>query len=84
MFMHRHPRGERPHLPPTVARFTGLTTGGVAGRLYISPHTVNTYLRYVFAKRGVLDGLRLPLWCMIRSSDVFVAGRQHGWPRAVS
>jgi DNA-binding CsgD family transcriptional regulator len=31
----------------------GLTNGAAAGRLYISPHTVNTCLRHVFAKPGV-------------------------------
>ena len=33
----------------------GLTNGGVARRLYISPHTVNTHLRHVFGKLGVSD-----------------------------
>jgi DNA-binding CsgD family transcriptional regulator len=31
----------------------GLTNGAVARRLYISPHTVNTHLRHVFAMLGV-------------------------------
>ena len=31
----------------------GLTNGAVARRLYVSPHTVNTHLRHVFAKLGV-------------------------------
>jgi DNA-binding CsgD family transcriptional regulator len=31
----------------------GLTNGAVARRLYMSPHTVNTHLRHVFAKLGV-------------------------------
>jgi len=31
----------------------GLTNGAVARRLYISPHTVNTHLRHVFAKPSV-------------------------------
>jgi DNA-binding CsgD family transcriptional regulator len=40
-----------------VAR--GLTNGAVARRLYISPHTVNTHLRQVFAKLGVPDRIAL-------------------------
>jgi DNA-binding CsgD family transcriptional regulator len=31
----------------------GLTNGAVARRLYVSPHTVNSHLRHVFAKLGV-------------------------------
>jgi DNA-binding CsgD family transcriptional regulator len=37
----------------------GLTNGAVAGRLYIWPHTVNTYLRQVFAKLGVPNRVAL-------------------------
>jgi DNA-binding CsgD family transcriptional regulator/tetratricopeptide (TPR) repeat protein len=37
----------------------GLTNGAVARRLYISPHTVNTHLRYVFAKLGVPNRVAL-------------------------
>ncbi len=33
----------------------GLTNVAVAKRLYISPHTVNTHLRHVFAKLGRLE-----------------------------
>ena len=33
----------------------GLTNGAVARRLYISPHTVNTHLRHVFAELDVPD-----------------------------
>ncbi len=31
----------------------GLTNGAVARRMYISPHTVNTHLRHLFAKLNV-------------------------------
>ena len=37
----------------------GLTNGAVGRRLYISPHTVNTHLRHVFAKLGVANRVAL-------------------------
>jgi DNA-binding CsgD family transcriptional regulator len=37
----------------------GLTNGAVARHLYISPHTVNTHLRHVFAKLGVANRVAL-------------------------
>jgi DNA-binding CsgD family transcriptional regulator len=37
----------------------GLTNGAVARRLYISPHTVSTHLRHVFAKLGVSNRVAL-------------------------
>ena len=37
----------------------GLTNGAVARRLYISPHTVNSHLRHVFAKLGVSNRVAL-------------------------
>ncbi|HEX6026647.1 MAG TPA: AAA family ATPase [Solirubrobacter sp.] len=37
----------------------GLTNGAVARRLYMSPHTVNTHLRHVFAKLGVANRVGL-------------------------
>jgi DNA-binding CsgD family transcriptional regulator len=37
----------------------GLTNGAVAKRLYISPHTVNTHLRHVFAKLDVPNRVAL-------------------------
>jgi DNA-binding CsgD family transcriptional regulator len=37
----------------------GLTNGAVARRLYMSPHTVNTHLRHVFAKLGVTNRVAL-------------------------
>ncbi|MFC5175171.1 helix-turn-helix transcriptional regulator [Nocardioides taihuensis] len=37
----------------------GLTNGAVARRMYISPHTVNTHLRHVFAKLGVSNRVEL-------------------------
>lgn len=37
----------------------GLTNGAVARRLYLSPHTVNTHLRHVFAKLEVTNRVAL-------------------------
>jgi DNA-binding CsgD family transcriptional regulator len=37
----------------------GLTNGEVARRLYMSPHTVNTHLRHVFAKLDVSNRVAL-------------------------
>jgi DNA-binding CsgD family transcriptional regulator len=37
----------------------GLTNGAVARRLYISPHTVNSHLRHVFAKLGISNRVAL-------------------------
>jgi DNA-binding CsgD family transcriptional regulator/tetratricopeptide (TPR) repeat protein len=37
----------------------GLTNGAVARRMYISPHTVNTHLRHVYAKLGVSNRVEL-------------------------
>jgi DNA-binding CsgD family transcriptional regulator len=37
----------------------GLTNGAAARRLYISPHTVNTHLRHVFAKLDVSNRVEL-------------------------
>jgi DNA-binding CsgD family transcriptional regulator len=37
----------------------GLTNGAVARRLYMSPHTVNTHLRHVFAKLAVSNRVAL-------------------------
>jgi DNA-binding CsgD family transcriptional regulator len=37
----------------------GLTSGTVARRLYISPHTVNTHQQHVFAKPDVPDRVAL-------------------------
>lgn len=37
----------------------GLTNNAVARQLYISPHTVNTHLRHVFAKLGVTNRVEL-------------------------
>nr|WP_274388142.1 LuxR family transcriptional regulator [Salsipaludibacter albus] len=37
----------------------GLTNGAVAKRLYVSPHTVNTHLRHVFAKLDVTNRVAL-------------------------
>ncbi len=69
--VHPGPRGPRPRpangwesltaTERTVSLLVaeGLTNGAVAKRLYISPHTVNTHLRHVFAKLGVSNRVAL-------------------------
>lgn len=37
----------------------GLTNRGVADRLFLSPHTVDTHLRHAFAKYGVNSRVEL-------------------------
>ena len=59
-----HPAGGWESLTTTeqaVSRLVaeGLTNGAVARRLYISPHTVNTHLRHVFAKLAVTNRVAL-------------------------
>ncbi|GAA4404851.1 LuxR family transcriptional regulator [Fodinibacter luteus] len=69
--VHPGPRGPR-HRPETgwesltpteravsLLVAEGLTNGAVARRLYVSPHTVNTHLRHVFAKLGVSNRVAL-------------------------
>jgi DNA-binding CsgD family transcriptional regulator len=63
----------------------GLTNGAVARRLYVSPHTVNTHLRHVFAKPGRAGPDRGRCRGFItRSSDVFAPSRQHHRPHAAT
>jgi DNA-binding CsgD family transcriptional regulator len=38
---------------------TGLTNVRVAERLYVSPHTVSTHLRHIFAKLAVTSRVEL-------------------------
>jgi DNA-binding CsgD family transcriptional regulator len=47
----------------------GLTNREVAERLYISPHTVNTHLRQVFAKLGVKSRVDLTRLATERDSE---------------
>jgi DNA-binding NarL/FixJ family response regulator len=53
-----------------VARLVadGLTNRDVADRLFVAPHTVNTHLRYVFAKLGINS--RVELARLARDHDV--------------
>jgi DNA-binding CsgD family transcriptional regulator/tetratricopeptide (TPR) repeat protein len=48
---------------------TGLTNREVAERLYLSPHTVNTHLRQVFAKLGVKSRVDLARLATERDSE---------------
>jgi DNA-binding CsgD family transcriptional regulator len=69
--VHPSPRGARRRpthgwdsLTPTERSVSllvaeGLTNGAVARRLYISPHTVNSHLRHVFAKLDVSNRVAL-------------------------
>jgi DNA-binding CsgD family transcriptional regulator len=45
----------------TVARLVaeGLTNREVAERLFVSPHTINSHLRHVFAKLGINSRVEL-------------------------
>jgi DNA-binding CsgD family transcriptional regulator len=47
----------------------GLTNREVAERLFVSPHTVNTHLRQVFAKLEVKSRVDLTRLAMERSSE---------------
>ena len=62
-----------------------LVAGGLAngcgGSLYISPHTVNTPLRHVFAELGVPD--RTALAAVVSRSIKRCLGRRHNRARAV-
>ncbi|HEY3946034.1 MAG TPA: AAA family ATPase [Solirubrobacteraceae bacterium] len=48
---------------------SGLTNREVAERLYVSPHTVNTHLRQVFAKLGVKSRVDLTRLAIERESE---------------
>jgi DNA-binding CsgD family transcriptional regulator len=55
----------------TVAQLVanGLTNREIAERLFVSPHTVNTHLRQVFAKLEIKSRVDLTRLAMERSSD---------------
>ncbi len=48
---------------------TGLTNRAIAERLFVSPHTVNTHLRQVFAKLEVNSRVDLTRLAIERDSD---------------
>ena len=50
---------DRDRAGDVAAAGRGLANGAVARRLYISPHTVNTHLRHVFAKLAVTNRVAL-------------------------
>lgn len=54
-----------------VARFVvdGLTNREIADRLFVSPHTVNTHLRHVFAKLEINSRVDLTRLATERNSE---------------